>query len=108
MNNKIFSVKVRLSQKERFILEQKSSKSGLTMSAFIRKVIAGSTVHPLPIEEYKQLIKQVNLNGNNINQTVKAIHMGIAQPQDIQYIQMQQSKIYKAIEELAHGIHKDN
>lgn len=107
MDNKNLSVKVRLNQKERQLLEQKSGKAGLTMSAFIRKIITESTIYPVPVEEYKKLIKQVNLNGNNINQTVIAIHLGIAQPQDIHYIKKQQAQIYEAIEELAHGIYKD-
>lgn len=90
---------LRLNDKEKDMLENKSRKAGINKSSVIKMCLNNSEIRSAPSLEYKELIKELNFIGHNINQIVKAINMGIALPEDINEIKVKLSEIYKIIKE---------
>jgi len=101
MNNKTEIVNIRFTTKEKQVLEQKSQKTGLSKSAYIRNLIIDSKIKPTPTKEYLELSKQVQKIGYNVNQIAKAVNLGVAQPYDIDYVKEQLSSIYKLLKGIA-------
>lgn len=49
-------------------LEKQCSVTGLSVSALIRKLIAGIQLRPRPPDEYAALLRELAAIGNNVNQ----------------------------------------
>lgn len=90
---------LRLNEKEKNMLEKKSIKAGVTKAAFIKMCLSGSEIKPATTSDYKELIKEINYIGHNINQIAKAVNLGIALPEDIKAVQQKLDKIYELIRE---------
>ena len=57
-----------LDDKERAHLREQCAVTGLSVSAFVRKAIAGVQLRPRPPGEYGALLRELAAIGNNINQ----------------------------------------
>lgn len=84
---------------EKAMLENKSLLTGVTKSAYIKMYLKNSEIKAAPSVECKELLKQLNYIGHNINQITKAINIGIALPEDIKEIKFKLNAIYKLIRE---------
>lgn len=74
-------VRVKLSEGELTILQDKSKYVGMNSSQFIRNIIWDDNIKKLPVDEIIEASKaindfkfEINKIGNNINQLVKVIH----------------------------------
>ena len=57
-----------LDEKEYYNIQEQCSVTGLSVSAFVRKLIAGSQLRPRPPDQYAALLRELSAIGNNINQ----------------------------------------
>lgn len=57
-----------LDDKEYDHLNQICAASGLSVSALVRKLIAGTQLRPRPPDQYAALLRELSAIGNNINQ----------------------------------------
>lgn len=57
-----------LDDKEFGHLQKQCSVTGLSVSAFVRKLIAGTQLRPRPPDQYTALLRELSAIGNNINQ----------------------------------------
>ena len=67
MDKKI-KMSVRLTNKEHAHLKRQADNAGLKMEPYIRRLIAGKEIKPLPSEELLKIYKELNHIGTNINQ----------------------------------------
>ena len=49
-------------------LQEQCSVTGLSVSALVRKLIAGTQLRPRPPDQYTALLRELSAIGNNINQ----------------------------------------
>ena len=49
-------------------MQEQCSVTGLSISAHIRKLIAGTQLRPRPPDQYAALLRELSAIGNNINQ----------------------------------------
>ena len=68
-------IKVRMSDDEFTLLNDKVQKCGMSREKFIRLVLSDYQPKELPPIEYFKLIKEINTNGNNLNQLVKIAYI---------------------------------
>lgn len=68
-------IKVRMSDYEFALLNEKVQKCGMSREKFIRLILSDYQPKELPPIEYFKLIKELNANGNNINQIVKIAYI---------------------------------
>lgn len=68
-------LKVRMSDNEFYLLNEKVQKCGMSREKFIRLVLSDYQPKELPPIEYFKLIKELNANGNNLNQLVKFTYL---------------------------------
>lgn len=68
-------IKVRMSDDEFTSLNEKVQKCGMSREMFIRLVLNNYQPKELPPIEYFKLIKELNMNGNNLNQLVKLAYV---------------------------------
>lgn len=68
-------IKVRMSDDEFALLNEKVQKCGMSREKFIRLVLKECQPKELPPIEYFKLIKELNANGNNLNQLVKIAYI---------------------------------
>lgn len=68
-------IKVRMSDDEFALLNEKVQKCGMSREKFIRLVLSDYQPKELPPIEYFKLIKEFNSNGNNLNQLVKLAYV---------------------------------
>ena len=71
MTERDTAILVRLSRKEKSFLKRQADLCGLKMEPYIRRLIAGKEVKPLPTEELLNIYKELNYIGNNINQIAR-------------------------------------
>ena len=57
-----------LDEKEYGHLQEQCSVTGLSISAHIRKLIAGTQLRPRPPDQYAALLRELSAIGNNVNQ----------------------------------------
>ena len=57
-----------LDEKEYGHLNEQCSVTGLSISAFVRKLINGTRLRPRPPDQYSALLRELSAIGNNINQ----------------------------------------
>ena len=65
---------LRLSQEELNDLTEKADRAGISMSAFVRKAVAGKEIAESPPADVPMLIREVRRVGFNINQILRAIN----------------------------------
>ena len=68
-------IKVRMSDDDFAFLNEKVQKCGMSREKFIRLVLSDYQPKELPPIEYFKLIKELNANGNNLNQLVKLAYL---------------------------------
>ena len=68
-------LKVRMSDNEFDLLNEKVQKCGVSREKFIRLVLSDYQPKELPPIEYFTLIKELNDNGNNLNQIVRIAYI---------------------------------
>lgn len=68
-------IKVRMSDDEFALLNEKVQKCGMSREKFVRLVLNDYQPKELPPIEYFKLIKELNANGNNLNQLVKLTYL---------------------------------
>jgi hypothetical protein len=66
------------------LLSDNAKKSGLSMRAYLVRLIEGTPVHARPSEEIKKLRTEIHYIGNNINQIARSVNAGIATKADAQ------------------------
>lgn len=64
-----------MSDDEFISLNEKVQKYGMSREKFIRLVLNNYQLKELPPIEYFKLIKELNANGNNLNQVVKIAYI---------------------------------
>ena len=57
-----------LDEKELGHLQTQCEVTGLTVSALVRKLVAGTQLRPRPPDQYAGLLRELSAIGNNINQ----------------------------------------
>ena len=67
---------LRLSQAEKDMLEKNAAKCGISKSAYLRRLIMGTTVRARPSGEIRELRVEVHRIGNNINQIARGVNSG--------------------------------
>lgn len=68
-------LKVRMSDEEFVLLNEKVQKCGMSREKFIRLVLIDYQPKEVPSIEYFTLIKELNANGSNLNQIVKIAYL---------------------------------
>lgn len=68
-------IKVRMSDDEFTSLNEKVQKCGMSREKFVRLVLNNYHPKELPPIEYFKFIKELNMNGNNLNQLVKLAYV---------------------------------
>lgn len=68
-------IKIRMSDDEFTSLNEKVQKCGMSREKFIRLVLNNYQPKELLSIEYFKLIKELNANGNNLNQVVKIAYI---------------------------------
>lgn len=71
MNSRTIEIKVRLSQKEAGMLNEKVKKSGLSREAYLRQLINGLVPQDVPPPDYYTMMRELYRIGNNLNQIAK-------------------------------------
>ena len=75
MNSRTIEIKVRLSQKEAGMLNEKVKKSGLSREAYLRQLINGLVPQDVPPPDYYTMMKELYRIGNNLNQIARKAQM---------------------------------
>ncbi len=73
---------IRLSPTEKALLVQNAKLVGLSKTAYIRKLIVGTTPRARPTAELQALRTEIHKIGNNINQIARSVNAGIATKED--------------------------
>ena len=77
MRERIHFIGLWLDEKEYGYLQEQCSVTGLSVSALIRKLIAGTQLRPRPPDQYAALLRELSAIGNNVNQlAAKANSLG--------------------------------
>ena len=79
---KKYEICLRLSKEEQLQLEQDSRRCGLSKTAYLRRLIMGTTIKARPTQEIKDLRWEVHKIGVNINQIARSVNAGIARAED--------------------------
>lgn len=66
-------IRLRLTKEEEKVLDEKTSKAGLSRNEFLRRLILGEQVYKRKEKDFKNYAYQVNRVGNNLNQLVKIL-----------------------------------
>ena len=64
-------IQLRLSRSEYDHLKKQSALCGLKMEPYVKRLIMGKEVHPLPPDSYRQLAKELSAIGKNVNQIAR-------------------------------------
>lgn len=101
MDERNCAILVRLTEKEKKTVQNKSKLCGLKMEPFIRKLIMGVEVKARPPNEYAQLIREINAIGKNINQIARVSNMARTISQDdIDTVKKNQNEIMRLVKGL--------
>ncbi len=98
MRNRKKILFVYLSQMEEQQLNKALDATGLTASAYIRKLIMQREIRPRPPDEYAKLLRELSAIGNNINQLAyKANGLGIIHLAEVRRMREALEKIYSEV-----------
>lgn len=67
-------MELRMTKDEYDVLKEKAGQAGLSLSAFVRKAVAGKEIAESPPADVPMLIREVRRVGFNINQILRAIN----------------------------------
>ena len=71
--NRIINLTIRLSPKERDVLQERANKSGVPITSYIRKTALGKSLREKPDEEFYDYMNYLRTISNSLNQiAVKA------------------------------------
>ena len=94
---KSYEICLRLSAEEKERLEH----SGLSKTAYLRRLILGKEVKALPSQEIKALRTEVHKIGVNINQIARSVNAGIAKAEDARRGLYLLEQVYELMYEVA-------
>ena len=98
MRNRKKILFVYLSQTEEQQLNKVLDATGLTASAYIRKLIMQREIRPRPPDEYAKLLRELSAIGNNINQLAyKANGLGIIHLAEVRRMREALEQIYSEV-----------
>lgn len=102
MRNKTEGLYIRLSEKERKLIEEKMKLCNMeNMSAYILKMAIDGMVINLDMPELKEISSLLRYNGNNINQIAKRLNSSQnIYASDIADIQEKQTQITEMVREI--------
>lgn len=92
---------LRLSQAEKDMLEKNAAKCGISKSAYLRRLITGTTVRAKPSGEIRELRVEVHRIGNNINQIARGVNSGQVTPETAQRALFLLGKVYEMMYQIA-------
>ena len=92
---------LRLSHAEKDILEKNAAKCGISKSAYLRRLIMGTTVRARPSGEIRELRVEVHRIGNNINQIARGVNSGQVTPETAQRALFLLGKVYEMMYQIA-------
>ena len=98
---KKYEICLRLSQEEKERLESSAKRCGLSKTAYLRRLIAGTQVKARPSQEIKDLRTEIHHIGNNINQIARSVNQGIAKTEDAQRGLYLLDQVYELMYEIA-------
>ena len=98
---KKYEICLRLSQEEKERLENDAKRCGLSKTAYLRRLIAGTQVKARPSQEIKELRTEIHHIGNNINQIARSVNQGIAKTEDAQRGLYLLDQVYELMYEIA-------
>lgn len=94
---------LRLNTDEVQKLQTDAENSGLSRSAYLRRLIMGAKIRPRPPKELQELYTEINRIGNNINQIARSVNAGIASPKTAEESLFLLHKIYMLMDKMANG-----
>ena len=98
MRNRKKILFVYLSQMEEQQLNKALDATGLTASAYIRKLIMQREIRPRPPDEYAKLLRELSAIGNNINQLAyKANGLGVIHLAEVRRMREALEQIYSEV-----------
>ena len=98
---KKYEICLRLSQEEKERLENDAKRCGLSKTAYLRRLIAGTQVKARPSQEIKELRTEIHHIGNNINQIARSVNQGIAKTEDARRGLYLLDQVYELMYEIA-------
>ena len=98
---KKYEICLRLSQEEKKRLKSSAKRCGLSKTAYLRRLIAGTQVKARPSQEIKELRTEIHHIGNNINQIARSVNQGIAKTEDAQRGLYLLDQVYELMYEIA-------
>ena len=98
---KKYEICLRLSQEEKERLESSAKRCGLSKTAYLRRLIAGTQVKARPSQEIKELRTEIHHIGNNINQIARSVNQGIAKTEDARRGLYLLDQVYELMYEIA-------
>ena len=98
---KKYEICLRLSQEEKERLENDAKRCGLSKTAYLRRLIAGTQVKARPSQEIKELRTAIHHIGNNINQIARSVNQGIAKTEDARRGLYLLDQVYELMYEIA-------
>ena len=98
---KKYEICLRLSQEEKERLESSAKRCGLSKTAYLRRLIAGTQVKARPSQEIKELRTEIHHIGNNINQIARSVNQDIAKTEDARRGLYLLDQVYELMYEIA-------
>jgi len=91
-------ISVRLNQSEHNHLMKQAKESGLPKEVFIRSLIMGTDIKPIPVDQLGEIRRQLSSIGNNINQIARVANgTGHIDKEDIDAIKTMQTQIWRQV-----------
>ncbi|MCL2426326.1 MAG: plasmid mobilization relaxosome protein MobC [Oscillospiraceae bacterium] len=75
MRKRTVPIQVFLSEKESENLKRVATKSGYSISAYIRSLLDGYIPQPIPPPDYYSMMNELRAVGNNMNQIAQKAHV---------------------------------
>ena len=82
MNEEPYKICLRLNTDEAQKLITNAKACGLTRTAYLRRLLSGYDLKPIPYAALEALRTEIHQIGNNINQIARSVNAGIAKPED--------------------------
>ena len=101
-------IRLRLTKEEEKVLDEKTSKAGLSRNEFLRRLILGERVYKRKEKDFKDYAYQVNRVGNNLNQLVKILRNKELTKKDLLEIEKTIDEIKSTQEWIEHDYKKDD
>lgn len=90
-----------LTQEQYQLLSENAKQCGLTMRAFIVRLLEGTPVKARPSQEIKELRTEIHHIGNNVNQIARSVNAGIANAEDAKRGLCLLTRVYELMYQIA-------